>query len=111
MHNENHAGINKTTAVIAEKYHWVRIKETVNLMIRNCKDCKVNDAKATGMRGEAYPVASNGKQRKQDNDSSATLQEHADQMLKDLDFFKRKIGQDRSRFPLSSNMSLVDSVL
>ncbi|KAI5863652.1 hypothetical protein GGS23DRAFT_508948 [Durotheca rogersii] len=35
-----HAGINKTTATIAEKYHWSRIKETVSDVIRMCDQCK-----------------------------------------------------------------------
>jgi GNAT superfamily N-acetyltransferase len=40
VHVLQHGGINKTTAMIAEKYHWVRIKETVSLVIRNCTQCK-----------------------------------------------------------------------
>ncbi|KAI1870322.1 uncharacterized protein JN550_005250 [Neoarthrinium moseri] len=36
----NHAGINKTTATIAERYHWSRIKETVSDIIRLCSECK-----------------------------------------------------------------------
>ncbi|KAL9107144.1 MAG: hypothetical protein Q9227_007924 [Pyrenula ochraceoflavens] len=40
IHLSSHAGINKTTAVIAVKYHWVRIKETVSLVIKNCTECK-----------------------------------------------------------------------
>ncbi|TVY57601.1 Protein SPT10 [Lachnellula cervina] len=40
IHVQQHGGINKTTAIIAEKYHWVRIKETVSLVIRNCTQCK-----------------------------------------------------------------------
>jgi GNAT superfamily N-acetyltransferase len=40
VHVLHHGGINKTTATIAEKYHWVRIKETVSLVIRNCTECK-----------------------------------------------------------------------
>jgi GNAT superfamily N-acetyltransferase len=40
MHAAGHGGINKTTASIAEKYHWVRIKETVSAAIRNCSECK-----------------------------------------------------------------------
>lgn len=40
MHAQGHGGINKTTASIAEKYHWVRIKETVSAAIRNCTECK-----------------------------------------------------------------------
>ncbi|KAI5248418.1 hypothetical protein E4T42_05656 [Aureobasidium subglaciale] len=39
-HTATHAGINKTTASIAEKYHWIRIKETVSQAIRNCANCK-----------------------------------------------------------------------
>lgn len=40
IHVLQHGGINKTTAIIAEKYHWVRIKETVSLVIKNCGECK-----------------------------------------------------------------------
>lgn len=40
VHLKQHAGINKTTAAIALKYHWVRIKETVNRVIRDCPQCK-----------------------------------------------------------------------
>ncbi|KAF9892735.1 hypothetical protein FE257_001137 [Aspergillus nanangensis] len=40
MHVPQHAGINKTTASIAVKYHWVRIKETVSRVIRDCPQCK-----------------------------------------------------------------------
>lgn len=40
VHNQQHGGINKTTATIAEKYHWSRIKETVSDVIRNCVECK-----------------------------------------------------------------------
>ena len=52
IHLQHHGGINKTTASIAEKYHWVRIKETVNLVIRNCQDCKDIPAKASNWRNE-----------------------------------------------------------
>ncbi|KAK3935125.1 protein SPT10 [Diplogelasinospora grovesii] len=40
VHNQAHAGINKTTAIIAERYHWSRIKETVSDIIRGCSECK-----------------------------------------------------------------------
>ncbi|KAJ8603330.1 hypothetical protein MRB53_042183 [Persea americana] len=43
-HMETHGGINKTTATIALKYHWVRIKETVSAAIRNCTECKDSTA-------------------------------------------------------------------
>ncbi|KAK7407995.1 Protein spt10 [Neonectria punicea] len=40
VHVQHHGGINKTTATIAEKYHWSRIKETVSDVIRSCVECK-----------------------------------------------------------------------
>jgi hypothetical protein len=40
VHLAQHGGINKTTTTIAELYHWIRIKETVSLVIRNCEVCK-----------------------------------------------------------------------
>ncbi|KAH9879831.1 hypothetical protein J1614_001855 [Plenodomus biglobosus] len=39
VHHQSHGGINKTTAAIAELYHWVRIKELVSQVIRNCPQC------------------------------------------------------------------------
>jgi hypothetical protein len=39
IHLQHHGGINKTTATITEKYHWVRIKETATLVIKNCPEC------------------------------------------------------------------------
>lgn len=40
IHVKQHGGINKTTAAIALQYHWVRIKETVSRVIRDCPQCK-----------------------------------------------------------------------
>ncbi|RCI11842.1 hypothetical protein L249_7556 [Ophiocordyceps polyrhachis-furcata BCC 54312] len=40
VHALHHGGINKTTASIAERYHWSRIKETVSDVIRACAECK-----------------------------------------------------------------------
>lgn len=50
VHVQQHGGINKTTATIAERFHWVRIKETVSLVIKNCPDCKETAAKAPTVR-------------------------------------------------------------
>ena len=50
VHAQQHGGINKTTATIAEHYHWVRIKETVSLVIKNCADCKESASKASTVR-------------------------------------------------------------
>ena len=55
VHVQGHGGINKTTATIAEKYHWVRIKETVSLVIKNCPDCKDTAAKAPTVRPMGDP--------------------------------------------------------
>lgn len=70
VHAQQHGGINKTTATIAERFHWVRIKETVSLVIKNCPDCKDTAAKAPTVRplGEAsgqhrkagFPLGQNG---------------------------------------------------
>ena len=50
VHEQQHGGINKTTATIAERFHWVRIKETVSLVIKNCPECKDTAAKAPTVR-------------------------------------------------------------
>ena len=67
VHLQHHGGINKTTASIAEKYHWVRIKETVSQVIRNCPDCKdmakappVRPEHSTVKRPNGNPAASSG---------------------------------------------------
>jgi H2C2 zinc finger len=39
IHVETHGGINKTTAAVAERYHWIRIKETASQVIKNCPLC------------------------------------------------------------------------
>ncbi|KAM7207893.1 protein SPT10 [Naviculisporaceae sp. PSN 640] len=52
VHNQTHAGINKTTATIAERYHWSRIKETVSDVIRNCTECK-----ELGKNSQAQPAS------------------------------------------------------
>jgi len=40
IHYEEHAGINKSTASVSARFHWVRIKETITLVIKNCTFCK-----------------------------------------------------------------------
>ncbi|KAK6349851.1 hypothetical protein TWF696_006114 [Orbilia brochopaga] len=41
-HRVSHAGINKTTAQIADKYHWIQIKKTVSQVLKNCLECTQN---------------------------------------------------------------------
>ncbi|KAI9738294.1 MAG: hypothetical protein M1834_008792 [Cirrosporium novae-zelandiae] len=56
VHAQNHGGINKTTATIAEKYHWVRIKETVSTVIKNCAECKdLNKAPIATRSSDSIP--------------------------------------------------------
>lgn len=50
IHHKSHGGINKTTAAIAELYHWVRIKETVSQVIRNCPECSEMNKGFSAMR-------------------------------------------------------------
>ena len=50
IHHKQHGGINKTTAAIAELYHWVRIKETVSVVIRNCPECSEMNKGLSAMR-------------------------------------------------------------
>jgi len=59
-HVLHHGGINKTTAKIAEKHHWIRIKETVSLVIRNCAECKElgKNAPVMGKDGSAMVTSS-----------------------------------------------------
>jgi len=49
VHAINHGGINKTTANIAERYHWVQIKKTVSQVIRNCTECKEHHKSPPGI--------------------------------------------------------------
>lgn len=67
VHAAQHGGINKTTATIAEKHHWVRIKETVSLVIKNCPDCKdaskVPTVRPVGENSSSLSSASGGIRR------------------------------------------------
>jgi hypothetical protein len=52
LHHKSHGGINKTTASIAESYHWVRIKETVSQVIRNCPECSEMNKGLSAVRAQ-----------------------------------------------------------
>ena len=71
LHASQHGGINKTTATIAEKYHWVRIKETVSLVIKNCPDCKESVRPPPTIRsfGDHQSSGSNARLRRDINSS------------------------------------------
>ncbi len=57
LHARHHGGINRTTASIAERYHWLRIKDTATLAIRNCEACSRT---AAGGSNTAPPNAAGG---------------------------------------------------
>ncbi|RVD80899.1 uncharacterized protein DFL_008783 [Arthrobotrys flagrans] len=42
VHKVAHGGINKTTAQIADRYHWIQIKRTVSQVLKNCAECTQN---------------------------------------------------------------------
>lgn len=64
VHNQAHAGINKTTATIAERYHWSRIKETVSDVIKNCSECKdAGKASSTQSQQPSPGASANGPKR------------------------------------------------
>lgn len=81
IHALQHGGINKTTATIAEKYHWVRIKETVSLVIKNCPDCKESIRPAASMRsfGDTLAVAAGAPQPRSRRDNNNTSSQPQDQ--------------------------------
>ncbi|KAF1956622.1 histone acetyltransferase Spt10 [Byssothecium circinans] len=58
LHHKSHGGINKTTASIAESYHWVRIKETVSQVIRNCPECSELNKGMSAARSQSRFVQS-----------------------------------------------------
>lgn len=55
VHMSNHGGINKTTAVVTEKYHWTRIKDTVATAIKNCPECRDPSKEAPLMKRNSIP--------------------------------------------------------
>ena len=65
VHHKSHGGINKTTAAIAESYHWVRIKETVSQVIRNCPECSEMNKGLSAMRANQSRASqpTNGQQQ------------------------------------------------
>lgn len=90
VHALQHGGINKTTATIAEQYHWVRIKETVSLVIKNCPDCKESIRPVPSMRsfGDA---PSNGatpqsRSRRDNGNGSNQAQEQSSMIERLVDF-------------------------
>lgn len=75
VHHKSHGGINKTTAAIAESYHWVRIKETVSQVIRNCPECSEMNKGLSGVRLNQTRSSqqSNGQQQQYSPPSSDQL--------------------------------------
>jgi len=88
VHAEQHGGINKTTATIAEKFHWVRIKETVSLVIKDCPDCKESAAKIPVVRPASNTeTATGGQGATSQPRKAATAQEVSNNMIEQLIHF------------------------
>lgn len=78
VHHKSHGGINKTTAAIAELYHWVRIKETVSQVIRNCPECSEMNKSLSAMRANQSRSSqpANGQQPQQQQYSPPANDQH-----------------------------------
>lgn len=64
VHLRAHGGINKTTAAIAESFHWVRIKETVSQVIRNCPECsEMNKSLSSVRANQSRTLSTSGAQQ------------------------------------------------
>ncbi|CCE88605.1 Piso0_001377 [Millerozyma farinosa CBS 7064] len=55
IHMTNHGGINKTTSIVTEKYHWTRIKDTVATAIKNCPECRESNKEPTLLKRNSIP--------------------------------------------------------
>lgn len=104
VHLKQHAGINKTTAAIAVNYHWVRIKETVGRVIRECPKCK----------GIMRPLAATNEHhsddilisRKDDENLSPPDTIDTDQLMKD-NAMDSSPNHDHSDNPFTSSTTTV----
>ncbi|KAI0400695.1 hypothetical protein F4802DRAFT_471752 [Xylaria palmicola] len=78
VHEEGgHAGINKTTSVIAEKFHWSRIKEMVAEVIRTCEQCKdLGKSPSVQGKGQGQSQSQNQNQNRNGSDSRSQIQNH-----------------------------------
>lgn len=85
VHAQSHGGINKTTASIAEKYHWVRIKETVSAAIRNCTECKESAPKTQSYNKERRTPKNNDNSSKAARGSQATSTDGTHQVVAGAD--------------------------
>ncbi|KAL9008963.1 MAG: hypothetical protein Q9173_005965 [Seirophora scorigena] len=90
VHALQHGGINKTTATIAEQYHWVRIKETVSLVIKNCPDCKESIRPVPSMRSFGDAPSNGGapqsRSRRDNGNMSNQAQDQSSMMERLVDF-------------------------
>lgn len=75
IHCNTHGGINKTTARIATKYHWVRIKETASHVIKNCPECKDSKDSKDSSKGAVIRSETSGSARLKAEDESEPLQD------------------------------------
>jgi hypothetical protein len=71
---------------------------------RGAMDAGDDDSAVDVLEHEQYPASPLFTEDEQ-HAWALELQDHADQMLKDLDFFKRKVGKDRDRFPILDDIT------
>ena len=98
VHHKSHGGINKTTAAIAESYHWVRIKETVSQVIRNCPECSEMNKGLSAMRANQSRSSqpTNGQQQYSPPANDQQQQDHVPQLP---NHFPQTQPQDRADSP------------
>lgn len=71
--SQQHAGINKTTATIAERYHWRGIKDTVSDVIRACAECEDGAKAGSGLVKPTTPNQTSSQPTVPPSPSSTTV--------------------------------------
>jgi hypothetical protein len=66
LHARHHGGINRTTASIAERFHWLRIKDMATLAIRQCETCTRDAGAAVAVGAGNVLLAAEGLQALRD---------------------------------------------
>lgn len=64
VHEASHAGINRTTTTIREKYHWRSIKDTATEAIKKCEKCLKSRRAAGTVQPKGSGTASPEKEEK-----------------------------------------------
>jgi hypothetical protein len=115
MHLANgHAGINKTTGAIAERYHWVRIKDTASLVIKECRKCSEAAAKQAATLQAAAAASGNGTKQggldavQNETGSTSSLNATNDTHMIDSDFTLASLSDPLQHRSTASNTLSID---